>query len=161
MDHKDHDKVFFANFGAVMAVLLGIFFICIIAASLISDDDEADPAKIALVEGRIQPIAQVITDPEALLKVSAAGAAKREPYTGEQLDAQLCAGCHLAGVLGAPKEDDRAAWSQRMQAAGGIDGLINAVVNGKGAMPPKAGDQSLTEDEIRGAVEYMLKKAGV
>lgn len=161
MDHKDHDKVFFANFGAVMAVLFGIFFICIFAASWISNEDEVDPAAVALVEERIQPVAQVITDPEALLKVSAAGAAKREPYTGDQLDAQLCAGCHVAGVLGAPKEGDRAAWSQRMQAAGGIDGLIDSVVNGKGAMPPKAGDPSLTEDEIRGAVEFMLKKAGV
>lgn len=161
MDHKDHDKVFFANFGAVMAVLFGIFFICIIAASLISSEDELDPAAVALVEERIKPVGQVVTDPAALVKVSAAGAAKREPLTGEQLNAQLCAGCHMAGVLGAPKTGDAAAWSQRKQAAGGIDGLVNAVVSGKGAMPPKAGDASLTEDEIRAAVELLLKEAGV
>lgn len=161
MDHKDHDKVFFANFGVVMAALFGIFFICIIAASMISSEDEPDPAAIALVDERTRPVAQVVTDPQALLKVSAAAATQRAPLTGEQLNSQLCAGCHMAGVLGAPKSGDRAAWSARRDAAGGIDGLVSAVVNGKGAMPPKAGDPSLSEDEIRGAVEFMLKEAGV
>ncbi|MES0873188.1 c-type cytochrome [Sinimarinibacterium thermocellulolyticum] len=160
MDHKDHDKVFFANFGAVMAVLFGIFFVCIIAASWISGDEQMSPAAIALVEERIRPVGKVITDPAALVKVSAS-AASRAPYTGEQLNAQLCAGCHAAGVLGAPKDGDRAAWSQRLGAAGGIDGLVASVVNGKGAMPPKAGDASLSEDEIRAAVEHLLKDAGL
>lgn len=161
MDHQDHDKVFFANFGAVMAVLFGIFFICIIAASMISSQDEVDPAAIALIEERIKPVAQVVTDPAALVKVSTAGASAREPLTGEQLNTQLCAGCHAAGVLGAPKDGDRAAWSQRLDAAGGVDGLVASVVNGKGAMPPKAGDPSLSEDEIRAAVQQLLEDAGI
>ncbi|MEC9363400.1 c-type cytochrome [Sinimarinibacterium flocculans] len=160
MDHKDHDKVFFANFGVVMAALFGIFFICIIAASMISSEEEPDPAAIALVEERIRPVAKAVTDPDALIKVSAA-AAQREPLSGAQLNTQLCAGCHSAGVLGAPKTGDGAAWAQRRDAAGGIDGLVSAVINGKGAMPPKAGDPSLSEDEIRGAVEFMLKEAGI
>ena len=94
------------------------------------------------------------------VKVSAA-AAQREPLSGAQLNTQLCAGCHSAGVLGAPKTGDGAAWAQRRDAAGVIDGLVSAVINGKGAMPPKAGDPSLSEDEIRGAVEFMLKEAGI
>lgn len=160
MDHQDHDKVFFTNFGAVMAFLFGIFFICIIAAVMISGRDEPDPAALALVEERIKPVAIVVTDPAALVKVSAA-AAPREPLSGEQLNTQLCSGCHNAGVLGAPKAGDKAAWAAVKSAAGGVDGLVRSVINGKGAMPPKAGDASLTEDEIRAAVELLLKKAGV
>jgi cytochrome c5 len=160
VDHKDHDKVFFTNFSTVMTVLFGIFFICIIAASMISGRDEPDPAAVALVEERIKPVAKVVTDPAALVKVSAT-AATREPLSGEQLNSQLCAGCHNAGVLGAPKTGDKAAWAAAQSAAGGLDGLVRSVVNGKGAMPPKAGDTSLTEDEIRAAVEVLLKKAGV
>ena len=160
MDHKDHDKVFFTTFSAVMAVLFGIFFICIIAASMISGNDEPDPAAIALVDERTQPVAKVVTDPAALVKVSAA-ATERAPLTGEQLNAQLCSGCHNAGVLGAPKTGDKAAWSAVQSAAGGVDGLVRSVVSGKGAMPPKAGDPSLSEDEIRAAVELLLKQAGV
>ncbi len=160
MDHKDHDKVFFTNFSTVMAALFAIFFICIIAASMISGRDEPDPAAVALIEQRIQPVAKVVTDPAALVQASAT-ATQREPLTGEQLYGQLCTGCHLAGVLGAPKSGDKAAWSAVKAAAGGLDGLVRSVVNGKGAMPPKAGDASLSEDEIRAAVEHMLKQAGV
>jgi cytochrome c5 len=160
VDHKDHDKVFFTNFSAVMTVLFGIFFICIIAASMISGREEPDPAAIALVDERTKPVARVVTDPAALVKISAA-AVQRAPLSGEQLNAQLCAGCHNAGVLGAPKTGDKAAWAAKQSAAGGLDGLVRSVVNGKGAMPPKAGDPSLSEDEIRAAVEYLLQQSGV
>jgi cytochrome c5 len=74
-----------------------------------------------LLGERIRPVAKAVTDPDALIKVSAA-AAQREPLSGAQLNTQLCAGCHSAGVLGAPKTGDGAAWAQRRDAAGGIDG---------------------------------------
>ncbi len=161
MDHQDHDKVFFTNFSLVMAGLFGIFFICIAAARLIdSGDEKADPAAIALVSERIQPVGQVITDPAALLKVSAA-AAPRAAYTGEQVNTNLCAGCHGTGVFGAPKTGDKATWAARMSAAGGLDGLVGHAVNGKGAMPAKGGDPSLSDQEIHDAVAYLLKQSGV
>ncbi len=160
MDQNGHDKTFFANFGMVMAGLFGFFFICIVAARLLVSDKQEDPAALARVEERIKPVGTVITDPAALVKVAAAAPA-REPMTGEQVNTKLCAGCHMAGVLAAPKTGDAAAWSARKSAAGGLDGLVNAALHGKNAMPPKGGDPSLSDDEIRAAVEYLLKQAGV
>lgn len=160
MDHKDHDKVFFANFGAVMAGLFGIFFVCIVAASILASEDEPKPEAIALIHERVTPVGTVITDPAALVKVSAAAVA-REPYTGEQVNAQLCAGCHAAGVLGAPKTGDKATWNTRLSTEGGLDGLVDYAIKGKGAMPPKGGDASLSDDEVRAAVEFMLKQSGI
>jgi cytochrome c5 len=161
VEHKDQDKVFFANLGMVMAGLFGIFFICVIAASLISDDDDVvDPQALAQIEERIKPVGKVVTDPAALLKVSAAAPA-RAPMTGEQVNAKLCTGCHGAGVLGAPKIGDKAAWAARASAAGGLDGLVASATKGKNAMPPKGGDASLSEDEVRGAVQYLMKQAGI
>lgn len=161
MDHKDHDKVFFANFGMVMAALFGIFFVCILAANLIdSDDERADPAQVARIAERIKPVGSVVTDPAALVKVAAAAPA-RAAMSGEQVNAKLCAGCHGAGVLGAPKTGDKAAWASRLSAAGGIDGLAASAAKGKNAMPPKGGDPSLSDDEVRAAVEYLLKQSGV
>lgn len=161
MDQQNHDKVFFINFGMVMAGLFVIFFICIAAARLLdSGEIHGDPDGDARIEARIKPVASVITDAAALQQLAAA-APKREPMTGEQVNTKLCAGCHLAGVLGAPKEDDKAAWSARRSAAGGLDGLVASAIKGKGAMPPKGGDPSLTDDEIKGAVEYILKTAGL
>jgi len=161
VDQNGHDKVFFSNFGMVMAGLFGIFFICIVAARMIvGGEKKEDPAALARVEERIKPVATVITDPAALVKLAAAAPA-REPMTGEQVNTKLCAGCHAAGVLGAPKTGDAAAWSARKSAAGGLDGLVNSALHGKNAMPPKGGDPSLSDDEIKAAVEFLLKQAGV
>lgn len=66
-----------------------------------------------------------------------------------------CAACHAAGVAGAPKLGDKAAWGPRMKA--GEAALIKSAVKGKGAMPPRAG-QNASDKEIKEAVEYMLSK---
>jgi cytochrome c5 len=64
--------------------------------------------------------------------------------------------CHVAGVAGAPKLGDKAAWAPRI--ATGIDAMTASVVKGKGAMPPKGGS-SASEAELRAAVEYMTAAA--
>lgn len=164
MDHQDHDKQFLANFGKVMAGLFAIFFICIAAARVIvgnATPEEMEPATAARLEERIKPVAEVVTDPAALVAKVDTAAAAREPMSGEDVTAKLCSSCHAAGVLNAPKEGDKADWSARMQAAGGLDGLVDAALHGKNAMPPKGGDPSLSDDEVRAAVEFMLSEAGL
>jgi cytochrome c5 len=61
-------------------------------------------------------------------------------------------------VAGAPKLDDAAAWAPRI--ALGKDALVQSVLNGKGAMPPKGGNPALSEEQIRAAVEYMIGHTG-
>lgn len=78
---------------------------------------------------------------------------------GEQIYQTACFACHMTGVAQAPKLDDPAAWEPRL--AQGMAGLLQAVTNGKGAMPPKGGFAHLTETELRNAIEFMLDKAGV
>lgn len=70
---------------------------------------------------------------------------------------KVCIACHAAGVAGAPKLGDKAAWAPRL--AAGVDGLVKSVVNGKNAMPPRAGNPALTDAEIRTTVEYMVAQA--
>lgn len=72
---------------------------------------------------------------------------------GEALYKQACAVCHVAGVAGAPKFGDKAAWAARVGT--GLDGLTASVIKGKGAMPPKGGSAA-SEAEIKAAVQYML-----
>ncbi|HSS63097.1 MAG TPA: c-type cytochrome, partial [Gammaproteobacteria bacterium] len=94
-------------------------------------------------------------EPAAAASPEAAAPAK----PGDAVYGGVCVACHAAGVAGAPKLDDKAAWESRV--AQGIDGLVSSVLNGKNAMPPKGGNPSLSEKEIRNAVEYMLQQAGV
>jgi cytochrome c5 len=73
---------------------------------------------------------------------------------GKAVYDKTCVACHASGVANAPKLGDKAAWAPRV--ATGKDALMNSVVKGKGAMPPKAGAADLKDDEIKAAVEFML-----
>ncbi len=73
---------------------------------------------------------------------------------GEALYKQACMACHAAGVAGAPKLGDKAAWSPRL--ALGVDGLTASVIKGKGAMPPKGGAGAASDADIKAAVVYMV-----
>jgi len=70
---------------------------------------------------------------------------------------KTCSVCHGAGVANAPKYGDKAAWAPR--AATGKDALLASVLSGKGAMPPKAGNAELSNDDIKAAIDFMLSAA--
>jgi cytochrome c5 len=75
---------------------------------------------------------------------------------GKTVYGQTCAACHASGLAGAPKVGDKAAWAPRT--GSGKGGLVASVLKGKGAMPPKAGNASLTEEDIGAAIDYMLEQ---
>ena len=156
MDHEDHDKVFFVNFGIVLAALGAIFFICIIAARTITPEKAPPEEALAQLADRVAPIGNVVTDPSMLVKTATA-APKREPYSAEEVLAKVCNACHQTGVLDAPKNGDAGAWKPRADAAGGIDGLVKSAIAGKNAMPPRGGDPSLSDEELKAAIEQMMK----
>lgn len=160
LEHKNQDSVFFVNFSIVLAALGAIFTVCVVAASLTSPTRETDPAALAQVEARIKPVGEVVTDPAALLK-KAAAKPQRAAYSGEQVVANVCGACHQGGLLGAPKEGDKAAWSARFKAESGEAGLAQSAIKGKNAMPARGGDADLSDDEVKAAVEHLLKLAGL
>ncbi len=81
-----------------------------------------------------------------------------EAKTPETLYQGACLACHAAGVANAPKLGDKAAWESK--AATGIDNLLQSVINGKGAMPPKGGS-AYSDEELRSVIEYMLAESGL
>lgn len=110
------------------------------AADSASGTDESDV--------RIQPVAKF-----ELAKAEAPAASG--PRDGATIYNTVCGACHNTGAAGAPKIDDKAAWAPRV--AQGKAALITSVTNGKGAMPPKGG-ATLSDDEIKGVVDYVLSK---
>lgn len=97
---------------------------------------------------RIAPVAKFELQPGA---AGGAGGAK-DPAS---IYASTCVACHGAGVAGAPKKGDKAAWAPRL--ASGLDAMVKSAIAGKGAMPPKGGAASLTDDEFKAVVEYITK----
>ncbi|ALM85056.1 cytochrome c5 family protein [Bordetella sp. N] len=78
--------------------------------------------------------------------------------TGEQVFGSVCTSCHAAGVAGAPKVGDNAAWGPRIKE--GYEAMLNIALHGKGAMPAKGGNPSLSDYEVARAVVFMANKSG-
>jgi cytochrome c5 len=76
---------------------------------------------------------------------------------GRRVYVEVCAACHTNGVAGAPRYGDRGDWEKRLPR--GKSELMRSVFKGKGAMPPKGGNPSVSDIEAVAATEYML--AGV
>jgi len=99
------------------------------------------------------PVAAAPAPAAAPAAAPAPAAATVAAGAGESLYKMACAACHVAGVAGAPKFGDKAAWAPRVGA--GVDALTASVIKGKGAMPPKGGSAA-SDAEIKASVQYML-----
>jgi len=109
--------------------------------------NEGGDAAAAAVAAAQSAMANVTASAKAQ-PAAAAGAGNAPPA----LYAQVCQACHAAGVAGAPKIGDKAAWAPRL--AQGIDGLTASAIKGKGAMPPKGGSTA-SDADIKAVVSYM------
>jgi len=105
---------------------------------------------------RIKPVGEVCIMGEECKGVAAvaasAGGGARSP---DDLIAKHCGACHSAGVLGAPKIGDGAAWKARAGERGGLDGLLKSAIAGRNAMPPKGTCADCSDDELKGAIQKM------
>ena len=83
--------------------------------------------------------------------------ANRPMKTGEQVFQAQCTACHTAGVAGAPKIGDVAAWAPRIKT--GYDTLLNSALKGKNAMGAQSGGD-FDDFEIARAVVYLANAGG-
>jgi cytochrome c5 len=115
---------------------------------------EAAPAAEAAAPAEAAPAAEAAA-PEAA--AATAGASDK----GKQVYDSVCMACHAAGVAGAPKFGDKAAWAPRI--AQGMDLLHEHSIKGfmgkAGMMPPKGGRADLPDEDVMAAVDYMVNAA--
>ena len=151
-EHDEHSS--FIKTPQQLIVILVLAFVVpivgiVLTVQLVVNKPHADPAALSpeAVSARIQPVGTV--------EFGAAGAAAVK--NGEEITKEVCAACHQAGVANAPKLGDKAAWAPRLKL--GVNGLMQSVIKGKGAMAPRAGT-SLTDQELASAVVFMANQAG-
>jgi cytochrome c5 len=72
---------------------------------------------------------------------------------GKAIHDATCVACHGSGVAGAPKDGDKAAWAPRLKS--GMDSLYASALKGKNAMPARGGNASLSDADVKAAVDYM------
>lgn len=103
------------------------------------------------------PAAAPSPAPAAAAPAPTPAAAAPAAGNGKKVYDSACVACHASGVAGAPKFGDKGAWAPRL--ATGLDALTGSAIKGKGAMPPKGGNASIPDADIRAAVEYMAAAA--
>ena len=110
---------------------------------------------LATTAAAATPVTAAAATAPAASAASAAPAAG--PADGKKTYEATCIVCHGAGIAGAPKFGDKAAWAPRIKT--GMDALINAALHGKGAMPPKGGNTTLSDADVKAAVTFMVAAA--
>jgi cytochrome c5 len=163
-----HDRKFFDTFMLVLGILLGVTVGLIILARIIAGPNvlmgkEEDPVFQQEVQSRIGPVARVAVAGEDNSALAAPATATEavlatEDLPGETVYNQACVACHGAGIAGAPKLGDAAAWAPRI--AQGIDTLHTHALQGYqgkgGYMPPKGGRTDLSDQSVINAVDYIV-----
>ena len=72
---------------------------------------------------------------------------------GQDIYNQYCMACHGTGV--GPMAHDKNLWQPRLDAKGGVDGLLASAKQGLNAMPPMGTCMSCTDDQLRAAIDFM------
>ena len=168
-----HDSQFINHFSLVLGVLVAIAIILFAFARAVAartQDIEIydDPTYVASVTATTAPFAQEAVagqDTSAMTIKAPAGAgpsvALSMPKNGKELFESVCTSCHGAGIAGAPKAGDKAAWASRI--AEGKPTLYQHALSGftgkSGVMPPKGGRTDLPDDLIKQGVDYMVSLA--
>ena len=92
---------------------------------------------------------------------AAAAPAAPAAVDGKKVYDTACTACHAAGIAGAPKHGDKAAWAPRIAQGANVlyDHAIKGFQGKAGVMPAKGGNTSLSDADVKAAVDYMV--AGV
>nr|WP_326534818.1 c-type cytochrome [Pseudorhodoferax sp.] len=84
-----------------------------------------------------------------------------ENSAGKSVYGKVCAMCHASGTAGAPRPGDKADWEPRI--AQGMDTLFKHAIEGyegkKGVMPARGAGTTLSDDEVKAAVEFMVAQS--
>ena len=170
-----HDRQFLNLVSIVIGGLIGLAVGIFVLASYVGGraaSERADDAEYRQqVRERIAPFGQVAVagHDNAALAIAGRAVAPAAPavavstsvLSGADTYRSACIACHGAGVGGAPKFGDKAAWAPRL--AQGIAVLRQhalAGLQGKaGVMPAKGGRADLADQSVTNAVDYIVAAA--
>jgi cytochrome c5 len=136
----------------VLAFVVPVILIILLATYVVRTPGGAagsDAMSEKAIAQRMQPV--------DFVAVADSGAPK-SLQTGEAVYAAACSACHAAGIAGAPRTGDAAAWAPRFKQ--GFDLLVKHAVEGFKAMPAKGGNPNLDAIEVARAVVFMGNRSG-
>lgn len=158
---SEQDRVFFYNYSLVIGLLAVIVILFVGLARYFGIDEDAiafkQSTKVAM---NTVPVGRVhIAGEEPEEPVVAAAPAIAPVNLGQKVYEGLCISCHN-GLPGIPKVGDKAVWESRIALGMALlyEHAIKGFISDGGLipMPPKGGNPSLTDEEVKAAVDYMV-----
>jgi cytochrome c5 len=161
---ESSDTQFFNTFSVVLGALIFFAIVLFGVARIVGKDTQSenvllDPLHVTEVEHNVEPFAHEAVAGQDNSALAALSAPKVDPTvaslpaTGEQAYTTVCSACHAAGLNGAPKIGDHAAWGPRI--AQGKNTLYTHAIAGIRSMPPRGGT-TWPDATVRMTVDYMV-----
>ena len=169
------DTHFINMFSLVIGILVAFAVVLFVVARSIGSATQGkemmnEPDYYKSVEARVTPLEQeaVAGQNNAALAIKPSAGATAQagggssglamPTSGKDLFEQTCSACHGAGIAGAPKAGDKAAWASHI--AKGLPTLYDHALHGftgtTGTMPAKGGRTDVPDAMVEQAVNYMV-----
>ena len=170
---KEQDQIFFRNFALVVVGIAGIMVLLYVAASFSGAAARyGDKYREKRVAEITKPVGTVVADGEEVVEaateavasgtaeVAATDTTEAIGDIGETTYRSVCANCHSMPAMAAmfPQTGDADAWNTRI--AKGVETLYKNAIKGyvgeMGMMPAKGGNSTLSDDEVKAAVDYII-----
>lgn len=159
MTDREFMKLFSGLIGALIALTVVLYFL----ANAIGGKTTTAQVDTKEIAERTEPVGRLAVGEapsgggvSVIATANAAGADK-----GKSVYEASCVACHGVGVAGAPKFGDKGAWKDRI--AKGMPTLYEHAIKGfqgkSGFMPPKGGNASLPDADVKAAVDHMVSSA--
>lgn len=141
--------IVFALVNVLLSAMQGVANSSVAPESMAAED----------VVERIKPVAQVNVGEAPVVVAAAAPVADAAPAggAGEKVVAQACALCHNTGMMSSPRLGNAEDWAPRIEK--GIDVLYANALDGLNMMPARGGNPSLSDDDVKAAVDHMVSLA--
>ncbi len=163
--NKEQDQIFVQNFIIILVMLLGMIAIfVIIARTLGTREVTIAKQRAERIAEETRPIGSVrlagrTTGVTASSQTDVIDAEAGPVDIGQKIYNGLCFSCHGTGLPNIPQVGSVAEWIDRIAQGTGLlyDHAIRGFTGASGMpMPPKGGNATLTDDEVKSAVDYMI-----
>ena len=163
MDKKVTDSEFYKIFGWLSAIIIGLSIFIAILSNIFSSysANQGDNYKKEiqeLINSRTAPTGAInlASNPTIIPQIQLAPVSSKI-LSGEEVYNAVCMSCHTSGAAGSPIIGNRQQWAERISE--GKEHLYEQAINGVGVMPAKGGVPTLSDDEVKAAVDYIISKS--